>query len=281
MVRFSLSCSVVVVLALSLSVPAQAHEPVSGGALAPDRPKIEQLRCDTGETQRCPRGEMLELEGEFLDTGRAVTFLGGKGRRDNRRSTPQDATTHSLVVRVPSSARTGPVRVLSAVAGKSTRSARLEVLAPVDAAPEIEVIAPSTDDGVFPIGGRYDFGTQTNRFGGGRNHQGQDILAACGLEVLAAKAGTVAWSRYQAAAGNYVVVESIDGTSQVYMHMRDAAIVKRGDRVAAGQQLGFVGTTGRSTACHLHFELWSAPGWYEGGEAFDPLPELRRWAAAA
>ena len=281
MVRLSLSCSVVVVVALSLSATAQAHEPVSGGASAPDRPTIEQLRCGTGETQRCPRGEMLQLEGEFLDTGRAVSFLGGKGRRDNRRSTPQDATPHSLVVRVPTSARTGPVRVLSAVAGKSTRSPRLQVIAPVDAAPEIEVMAPSTAVGVFPIGGRYDFGTQTNRFGGGRNHQGQDILAACGLKVLAAKAGTVSWSRYQAAAGNYVVVEAIDGTSQVYMHMRDPGVVKRRERVAAGQQLGLVGTTGRSTACHLHFELWSAPGWYEGGEPSDPLPELRRWAAAA
>jgi murein DD-endopeptidase MepM/ murein hydrolase activator NlpD len=275
----SLCCSVVVVLAFSLSVPAQAHESVSGGALAPDRPKIEQLRCDTGETQRCPRGEMLELQGEFLDTGRSVTFLGGKGRRDNRRSTPQDATPHSLVVRVPTSARTGPVRVLSAVAGKSTRSARLEVLAPSDAAPGVKLTATSTEDGVFPVGGRYDFGTQTNRFGGGRNHQGQDILAACGLRVLAAKAGTVALSRYQAAAGNYVVVQATDGTSQVYMHLREAAMVSRGDRVAAGQQLGVVGTTGRSSACHLHFELWTAPGWYQGGEAIDPLPELRRWAS--
>jgi murein DD-endopeptidase MepM/ murein hydrolase activator NlpD len=38
-----------------------------------------------------------------------------------------------------------------------------------------------------------------------------------------------------------------------------------------------VGETGRASGCHLHFELWTAPGWYKGGRAVDPLPTLRRW----
>jgi murein DD-endopeptidase MepM/ murein hydrolase activator NlpD len=62
--------------------------------------------------------------------------------------------------------------------------------------------------------------------------------------------------------------------------MRDPAIVKRGDTVSPGQQLGVVGTTGRSSACHLHFELWTAPGWYRGGTAVDPLPALQSWGAS-
>jgi murein DD-endopeptidase MepM/ murein hydrolase activator NlpD len=40
-----------------------------------------------------------------------------------------------------------------------------------------------------------------------------------------------------------------------------------------------VGDTGNASGCHLHFELWSAPGWYAGGEPFDPLPRLQRWDA--
>jgi murein DD-endopeptidase MepM/ murein hydrolase activator NlpD len=40
-----------------------------------------------------------------------------------------------------------------------------------------------------------------------------------------------------------------------------------------------VGDTGNAWGCHLHFELWTAPGWYAGGEPFDPLPRLQRWDA--
>ena len=66
-----------------------------------------------------------------------------------------------------------------------------------------------------------------------------------------------------------------DGTSQAYMHLRSAATVRRGDRVETGHPLGQVGDTGRATGCHLHFELWTAPGWYQGGEPVDPLPWLQ------
>jgi murein DD-endopeptidase MepM/ murein hydrolase activator NlpD len=277
MFRWSLSCSVAIVLALAVTAPAGAHRSASGGAAAPDRPQIEELRCDTGETGRCARGATLKLDGEHLETGRAVVFLGGKGRRDDRRSTPTQATPHSLVVDVPSTARTGRVRVSSPVAGPSARSSKLRIVAPApEASPENDLLATK---GVFPVAGRYDLGAATNRFGGGRNHKGQDILARCGLPVVAAVAGKVSKVAYEVGAGNYVVVEAHEGTSQVYMHMRDAAMVKRGDVVSAGQQLGFVGTTGRSSACHLHFEQWTAPGWYRGGTAVDPLPALRGWAA--
>jgi murein DD-endopeptidase MepM/ murein hydrolase activator NlpD len=277
MFRWSLSCTAALAFALAVAAPAGAHRTVSGGAAAPDRPQIEALRCDTGDTGGCPRGATLALDGEYLETSRAVVFLGGKGRSDNRRSAPTEATPHSLVVEVPPTARTGPVRVSSPVAGPSARSSKLRIVAPVAEAPEGEL---AETEGVFPVAGRYDFGSETNRFGGGRNHKGQDILARCGLRVLATLAGKVSKAAYEGGAGNFVVVDAPDGTSQVYMHLRDPAIVKRGDSVTAGQQLGFVGTTGRSSACHLHFELWTAPGWYRGGTAVDPLPALQRWAAA-
>ena len=47
--------------------------------------------------------------------------------------------------------------------------------------------------------------------------------------------------------------------------------------VYTGQRIGSVGQTGNANGCHLHFELWNAPGWYEGGAAFDPLPALMAW----
>jgi murein DD-endopeptidase MepM/ murein hydrolase activator NlpD len=127
------------------------------------------------------------------------------------------------------------------------------------------------------VQGTHDYGTATNAFGGGREHQGQDILAACGTPVVAALGGEVTLTRFQERAGNYVVIKADDGTSQAYMHLLEPATVTKGDRVTAGQALGQVGQTGRTTACHLHFELWTTPGWYEGGVAIDPLPLLKAW----
>lgn len=136
-------------------------------------------------------------------------------------------------------------------------------------------------DHVFPIRGKHDLGqTPTNGFGGGRNHKGQDMFARCGTGIVAARGGTVAYAGYHSAAGNYVVIDgSGSGVDYVYMHMLRAPLVRTGQRVRTGESLGQVGETGRATGCHLHFEMWSAPGWYAGGSPFDPLPSLRKWDA--
>jgi murein DD-endopeptidase MepM/ murein hydrolase activator NlpD len=133
----------------------------------------------------------------------------------------------------------------------------------------------------FPVVGPHDYGTAENRFGGVRDHGGQDVLAPCGEPVVAVLGGKVTDVKYEGAAGNYAVVRAADGTSQVYMHLRDAASVRPGERIASGKRIGRVGQTGDASTCHLHFELWTAPGWYAGGRAIDPLPALRRWDSAA
>jgi murein DD-endopeptidase MepM/ murein hydrolase activator NlpD len=130
----------------------------------------------------------------------------------------------------------------------------------------------------FPILGPSRFGTGVAAFGGGRGHQGEDTFADCGTPLVAAHGGKVKYAGYHSAAGNYLVIDNQGaGTDYVYMHLRDVALVKTGDRVRTGQPIGFVGQTGRATGCHLHFEIWTAPGWYSGGAPIDPLPALRGW----
>jgi murein DD-endopeptidase MepM/ murein hydrolase activator NlpD len=135
---------------------------------------------------------------------------------------------------------------------------------------------------VFPIAGPHTYGDGFGVQRAGHTHQGVDVMADCGTPLLAAHGGTVKFAGTQSLAGNYVVISTDDGSGDhVYMHLRDAALVKKGDAVATGQPIGFVGRTGDATACHLHFELWPAPGWYTGGQAVDPLPSLKAWDVSA
>jgi murein DD-endopeptidase MepM/ murein hydrolase activator NlpD len=132
----------------------------------------------------------------------------------------------------------------------------------------------------FPVLGAHEFGEFAASFGGGRGHQGQDVFAACGTPIAAARGGTVKFKQYHSRAGYYLVIDGArTGTDFVYMHMREAALVDKGEKVKTGQLIGFVGATGRASGCHLHFEEWTAPGWYSGGKVFDPLPDLKAWDA--
>jgi len=135
----------------------------------------------------------------------------------------------------------------------------------------------------FPILGSHDFGSSGARFGAGRaghTHQGQDVMAECGLPLVAARGGRIQYSGYEGNAGNYVVIDG-RGTSldMAYMHLLEPSPLQEGMTVRTGQPIGLVGQTGDATACHLHFEIWTSPGWYEGGSPVDPLPYLLRWDA--
>lgn len=135
----------------------------------------------------------------------------------------------------------------------------------------------------FPVDGPHDYGGAAGRFGAGRDahtHEGQDVMAKCGTPLLAARGGVVQRNAVQSLAGNYLIIDG-DGTDvdYGYMHLRRRSPLKAGARVFTGQRIGFVGDTGDATACHLHFEMWSGPGWYEGGEPMDPLPSLEAWDA--
>ena len=134
-------------------------------------------------------------------------------------------------------------------------------------------------DHVFPIRGKHNLGyTRTNQFGGGRGHQGIDMFAGCGIPLAAARGGRVQYAGYHARAGYYAVIDGRGtGVDYAYMHMNSSPLVKSGARVFTGQKIGEVGDSGNASGCHLHFEMWDAPGWYEGGSPFDPLPSLAAW----
>ena len=136
-------------------------------------------------------------------------------------------------------------------------------------------------DHTFPVRGRHDYGGSGAQFGsgrGGRSHQGHDVFAKCGTPMVAARGGRVQYSGYHGAAGNYIVIDGgATGVDYAYMHLASPSAFRAGDRVYTGQRIGEVGDSGNASGCHLHYEMWGAPGWYQGGSAFDPLPSLRAW----
>ena len=85
-------------------------------------------------------------------------------------------------------------------------------------------------------------------------HRAIDIPAPHGTSVLAADGGTVIYAGLSGSYGNHVKIRHSNGYVTLYAHMSSIS-VKQGDKVFQGQELGKVGSTGRSTGNHLHFEL--------------------------
>jgi murein DD-endopeptidase MepM/ murein hydrolase activator NlpD len=132
----------------------------------------------------------------------------------------------------------------------------------------------------FPLRGRHSYGDGYGAPRDGHVHQGQDVLADCGKRIVAARGGRVQYSGYQAGgAGYYIVVDGKStGHDYVYMHLQRGQRARQGERVRTGEQIGKVGDTGDASGCHLHFELWSKPGWYSGGHAMRTVTRyLRKW----
>ena len=93
-------------------------------------------------------------------------------------------------------------------------------------------------------------------------HQAVDIANASHPDILASQGGTVVTAGWNAGGyGNYVVINHGNGYSTLYAHMVNGSIaVKPGQVVTQGQKLGSMGSTGRSTGTHLHFEVIGPSG---------------------
>lgn len=126
-----------------------------------------------------------------------------------------------------------------------------------------------------PVGGGYrissGFGPRDNPTGPGRSvHGGVDMAAPLNTPILAAKAGTVTVSKDETTGyGKWIEIKHEDGTKSRYAHLNSRG-VEVGARVAAGQPIGKMGSTGNSTGSHLHFEVLNAEG-----DQVDPQKSMR------
>jgi murein DD-endopeptidase MepM/ murein hydrolase activator NlpD len=100
-------------------------------------------------------------------------------------------------------------------------------------------------------------------------HSGLDIDGNTGDSVLASAAGIVLETGWDALHGNYIKLEHTRGLRTIYMHL-SAILIEKGDEVTKGMKIGKIGSTGRSTGSHLHYEV------EKDGQSVDPRKYLPR-----
>lgn len=120
----------------------------------------------------------------------------------------------------------------------------------------------------------------------GRYHKGIDIATNCGTPVFAIQEGTVldtysacdgsySWGcggQYTGGYGNFVWISHPEGISAIYAHLLPNVVVYPGQYVSKGQVIGYLGSSGTSTGCHLHFGVYTGGGSYGGsGSYFNPF----------
>ncbi|MEE1617067.1 M23 family metallopeptidase [Brachybacterium sp. J153] len=139
--------------------------------------------------------------------------------------------------------------------------------------PEVASTGPVSESGfIRPVDGPV-----TSGFGGRihpvlgyfKGHNGVDFGNACGTPVQASAAGTVIAVEYNSASGNRVKIDHGNGIVTGYYHLQGFN-TSEGATVEQGDIIGYVGSTGRSTGCHLHFAKMD-----ESGNYSNPMSILR------
>lgn len=193
-----------------------------------------------------------------------------------------DAVTYTEAIACPveevedSSMYVGDTKVLTAgIPGEALITANVSYVNGYEEAREItssttlsepttEVVAVGTKErpktlptGSFqwPLSGRISsyFGYRSI-FGTYSYHSGIDIATSYGTAIAAADGGTVVWSGYKGSYGNLVIIDHGNGVQTYYGHC-SSLLVSAGDKVYKGQTIARVGSTGRSTGNHCHFEV--------------------------
>ena len=239
---------------------------------------------DAATVAAAPRGlVVVSSQAEAMES-RSVQFSRGQGRPARGENTvrftapPQDAEQAARAVAIRH-------RELKATAAAIDREARR--LADVADQRELAVrkaeraraAEASRSAFVWPTAGGVSsgFGFRIHPILKTRKlHNGADIGGACGQPIVAVRSGVVTRAQRSGSNGgaghNVRILHGTAGGAELetaYLHLDDVE-VKMGQRVRTGQRLGTVGSTGLSTACHLHLSL------YKDGVGRDPLAYVRK-----
>ena len=239
---------------------AAPAEPV---AQAAQQPAAQEAAAATAPVELPGAGEAAaesrSAEGEAADRSEERTSPADEKKADKAEKA-EDAETTGIEVSVP---EPEPVVAEGEAAAEGIEGAEGD---------EGEV-APSNDSGYI----RPASGPITSGYGGRvhpvlgyfKGHNGVDFGASCGTPAKAAKGGKVIAVEYNSASGNRVKIDHGNGVVTGYYHLQGFN-TSVGATVSQGDTIGYVGSTGRSTGCHLHFAKMDTAGNYS-----DPMSLLQ------
>ena len=174
-------------------------------------------------------GEFQKMVDEFKSAEKAIRAVQDEFARE---------VSGNTFKRLPTS------RSLSRAPSRGNTLKRLPVSRSLSRAPSRQLIKP--------VNGRItsDFGSRFS----GRRHTGIDIAARSGQPIISAADGTVRFSGWRLGYGRTIIVQHAQGLKTLYAH-NSRNLVRKGEKVRQGQAIALVGSTGRSTGPHLHFEV--------------------------
>ncbi len=161
------------------------------------------------------------------------------------------------------------VETYTLVNGREVSSDRTETLVHSETIPDVIIFGTKDVPLTYPTGTYVNpvadgkFTSDYGRRGGSEFHTGVDICNSSGTEIVASDSGKVVFADWKGTYGYYIIIEHGDGVSTTYAHLQKLN-VKTGDEVMQGQVIATMGSTGRSTGTHLHFEV------LKNGENVDP-----------
>ena len=174
------------------------------------------------------------LYGKETDNKTRTTQTMIPGRPYNPNASPRKSTTEP-----PDSTDDGPVtaeEMARPLRGRiQSRGAR-----PGNALPKADIV----------IGERAGFSQSRNR-----PHAGRDIAAYSGTPLTVPSTSQITDKGYDSGYGNYIIFRDANGIEHMYGHLRDQSERKKGEIVEPGDIIGYVGSTGRSSGPHLHWEI--------------------------
>lgn len=213
--------------------------------------RIEQENNRLRQENERQRRQLQKLESRvdaIEDASRRLSEMSGVQQGGAQGQQPEGTSEHGAG---------GPGLELDAgaVASIEARAARLEEhLRTYEAALRERARVPS----IWPVEGETTdaFGLRGNPFGGGSSefHPGQDIAAPRGTPIVVPADGRVVRAEWQNGYGQTVVIDHGNGLTTRYGHLSKIEVVA-GQEVRRGDPLGLVGSTGRSTGPHLHYEV--------------------------